>query len=74
MRFRIQHCEGPIHFEGHKFQDEEDLGQGDEGVEAGGGCFGEKAPGTSFVTAALVDFRTDFLIALHFSLASWAAC
>jgi len=49
VRFRIQQCEGPIHFEGHKFQDEEDVGQGDEGVEAGGGCFGEKAPGMSFV-------------------------
>ncbi len=65
---------GPIHFEGQKFQDEEEVRQGEEGAEAGDCCFGEKAPGVSFVMAALADFLTDFLIALHFSFASCAVC
>ena len=55
------------------FQDEEDVVRGDEGAEAGGGCFGEKAPGASVVRTALADFLTDFLIALHFPFASCAA-
>jgi hypothetical protein len=65
---------GPIYFEGQNVQEEEEEGHGDEGAEAGGGCFGEKAPCASFVTAALADLRTDFLIVLHFSLTSCAAC
>jgi hypothetical protein len=65
---------GPVHSEGQKFQDEEEVGQGEDGAETGGCCFCEKAPGASFFTAALADFLTDFLTALHFSLASWAAC
>ncbi len=65
---------GPIYFEGQKFQDKEHEGRGDDGVEAGGGCFGEKAPGASFVMAALADFCTDFLIVLDFSFMSCAVC
>ncbi len=61
---------GSIYFEGQKFQDEEDEGRGDDDVEAGGGCFGEKALGASFVTAALADFCTDFFIVLDFSFMS----
>jgi hypothetical protein len=65
---------GPVHFEGQKFQDEEEVGRGEDAAEAWGCCFGEKPPGAGFVTAALADFHMDFLIDLHFSLASWAAC
>jgi hypothetical protein len=65
---------GPIHFEGQKYQDEEEVGHVEDGVEAVGCCFGKKAPGESFVMATLADFLTDFLIALHFSFASCAAC
>ena len=65
---------GPVHFEGQKFQDEEEVGRGEDGAEAGGCCFCKKAPRARFVTAALADFHMDFPIALHFSLASWAAC
>jgi hypothetical protein len=57
---------GPVHFEGQKFQEEETEGCGEDGVEPGVCCFGEKAPGMSFVMAALANFCTDFLIALHF--------
>jgi hypothetical protein len=65
---------GPIYFEGQKFQEEEAEGCGDEGAEAGGGCFGEKAPGTSFVTAALADLRTDFLINIRLIMVCASCC
>ncbi len=65
---------GPIHFEGQNVQEEEEEGHGEAGAEAGDCCFGEKAPGASFVTVAFADFLTDFLICLHFFLISWAAC
>jgi hypothetical protein len=64
----------PIYFEGQNFQDEEDEGCGDDGAVVGLGCFGEKVPGASFVTAALADFRTDFRIVLHFCVSSCVAC
>jgi hypothetical protein len=56
--------------EGQNFQDEEDVVTGDEGVVAGAAGVGEKAPGASFVTAALADLCTDFHIVLHFSFSS----
>jgi hypothetical protein len=65
---------GPVHFEGQNFHDEEDVVLGDEGAVAGQAGFGEKALSASFVTAALADFLTDFLIVLHFCLISWVAC
>ena len=64
---------GRVHFEGQNVQEEEDEGHGEAGAEAGVSCFGEKAPGASFVTVALADFLTDFFICLHFCLTSLAA-
>jgi hypothetical protein len=46
-------CYGPVHFEGQKFQDEEEVGQGEDGVEAGVGCFGEKALGGQLCHSSL---------------------
>jgi hypothetical protein len=63
-RFWIQHCSTLVHFEGQNFQKEEKEVCGDKGVVAGLGCFGKKAPGASFVTAAFADFLTDFCIVL----------
>jgi hypothetical protein len=62
-----------VHFEGQNVQEEEEEGRGEAGAEAGICCFGEKAPGASFVTVALADFLTDFFICLHFCLTSLAA-
>jgi len=62
-----------VHFEGQNVQEEEDEGRGEAGAEAGVCCFGEKAPGASFVMVALADFLTDFFICLHFCLTSLAA-
>jgi hypothetical protein len=70
----VRNCSNLLYFEGQKFQEEADDGCGDVGVEAGGECFGEKAPRANFVMAALADFLTDFLMDLHFSLMSFAAC
>ncbi len=70
----IWNCSNLIHFEDQKFQEEEEDGHGEEGVVAGAGYFGEKAPGASFVTAALADFLMNFCITLHFSFKSWGAC
>jgi len=65
--FLIWYCSGRIHFEGQKFQDEEDEDCGGECGSVAGPCgFGEKAPGASFVMAAFAVFITDFLILLHF--------
>ena len=73
---RIWNCVGPVYFEGQNVQEEEEEeeGPGEAGAEAGTSCFGEKAPGASFVTVALADFLTDFFICLHFCFTSCAAC
>jgi len=61
---------GPIYFEVLNVQEEEDEGRREAGAEAGGCCFGEKAPGAIFVMVAFMDFLTDFLICLHFCFTS----
>jgi len=64
---QIRHCLGPVHFEGQNFTAEEEEGGGEDSAEAGACCFGEKAPGASFVMVALADFCTDFLTACIFA-------
>ncbi len=64
----------PVHFEDQNFQYEEEVVTCEEGSIAGGADFGEKAPGTSFLTAAFADFLTDLRIDLHFALNSLEAC
>jgi hypothetical protein len=64
-----------VHFEDQNFQYEEEVVACEEGSIAGEGAdFGEKAPGTSLVTAAFTDFLMDLRIDLHFALNSLEAC
>jgi hypothetical protein len=64
----------PFILRGQNFQDEEDVVTGDEGAVAGAADVGKKAPGASFVTAALLDYLMDSRIDLHFSFSLCDAC
>ena len=68
------HCFHLAHFEDQNFQDEVEVVGGEEGAVVEVEALGEKAPGASFVTAALADFLTDLHIDLHFCFNSVAAC